>query len=119
MASTTLVTPVAFVGLGPIGRSALAHALFRPGLRIVAACDPARDVAGKPLAQIVAGAPADVRVQPTLDGFENLPDGTVAILCTQSHVPEVAPTIEALLKARRPVVTSCEELVFPQWRHPA
>jgi 4-hydroxy-tetrahydrodipicolinate reductase len=111
-------TPVAFVGLGPIGRSTLAHALFRPGLEIVAACDPAPAVAGKPLDQLVAGAPAAIRVAPTLADFGRLPPTTVAILCTQSHIPQVAPTIEALVRARLPVVASCEELVHPQWRHP-
>jgi 4-hydroxy-tetrahydrodipicolinate reductase len=111
-------TPIALVGLGPIGRSTLAYSLFRPGLEIVAACDPAPGVAGRPLAEIVAGAPAAIRVAPTLAGFASLPPATVAILCTQSHIPQVAATIETLVRARLPVVASCEELVHPQWRHP-
>jgi 4-hydroxy-tetrahydrodipicolinate reductase len=111
-------TPIAVVGLGPIGRSTLAYALFRPGLELVAACDPAPGLAGTPLDKIVSGAPASIRVAPTLAEFGRLPKGTVAILCTQSHIPQVAATIEALVRARLPVVASCEELVFPQWRHP-
>src|SRR5262249_8023556 len=50
-------TPLVFVGLGPIGRSALAHALLRHDLDVVAACDPDRKLAGRPLAELVAGAP--------------------------------------------------------------
>jgi 4-hydroxy-tetrahydrodipicolinate reductase len=111
-------TPVAFVGLGPIGRSTLSYALFRQGLEVVAACDPSPELAGRPLASIVSGAPAAVRVAPTLDAFDALPKGTVAILCTQSHVPQVAATVERLVRARLPVVTSCEEMVLPRWRHP-
>jgi len=111
-------TPIALVGLGPIGRSTLAYALFRPGLEVVAACDPKPDLAGTPLDKFVAGAPASIRVAPSLAEFGRLPKGTVAILCTQSHIPQVAATVEALVRARLPVVASCEELVFPQWRHP-
>jgi hypothetical protein len=111
-------TPIAFVGLGPIGRSTLSYALFRPGLEVVAACDPAPELAGRTLASIVSGAPASVRVAPSLDALAQLPAGTVAILCTQSHVPQVAATVEKLVRARLPVVTSCEEMVHPRWRHP-
>lgn len=111
-------TPIAVVGLGPIGRSTLAYSLFRPGLELVAACDPAPGLSGTPLDRIVAGAPSSIRVAPTLADFGRLPKGTVAILCTQSHIPQVAATVETLVRARLPVVASCEELVFPQWRHP-
>jgi hypothetical protein len=111
-------TPIALVGLGPIGRSTLAYSLFRPGLEIVAACDPAPGLAGTPLDKIVAGAPASIRIASTLADFARLPPTTVAILCTQSHIPQVAATIETLVRARLPVVASCEELVHPQWRHP-
>lgn len=111
-------TPIAMVGLGPIGRSTLAHALFRENLEVVAACDPAPGLAGTPLDKIVAEAPASVRVAPSLADFGRLPKGTVAILCTQSHIPQVAATVETLVRARLPVVASCEELIHPQWRHP-
>ena len=79
-------TPVAFVGLGPIGRSTLSYALFRQGLEVVAACDPSPELAGRPLASIVSGAPATVRVAPTLDAFDALPKGTVAIQIGRAHV---------------------------------
>src|SRR6185295_16158037 len=46
------------------------------------------------------------------------PKGTVAILCTRSHVLEVAATVEQLVRQRLPIVTSCEELVHPRWRQP-
>src|SRR5262249_47559378 len=110
-------TPVAFVGLGPIGRSTLSYALFRQSLEVVAACDPAPELAGRPLSSIVSGAPAAVRVAPDLDAFAQLPGGPVAILCPPSPVPQVAATIEQLVRAHRPVVTSCEEMVHPRLRH--
>ena len=39
-------------------------------------------------------------------------------VCTASHIPDAAATFEALVAKGYHVVSSCEELVFPQLRHP-
>jgi 4-hydroxy-tetrahydrodipicolinate reductase len=112
-------TPVVFVGLGPIGRSALGHALARPNLKVVGACDADPALAGKRLSELVSGAPSKVRVVAAVAELPKLARGTVAIVCTSSHVPQARATLEALLGRRLHVVSSCEELVYPQLRHPA
>jgi len=112
-------TPVVFVGLGPIGRSALAHALGRRSLRIVAACDADAALAGRRLRDLVAGAPRSVRVSPSVAALPKLPRGAVAVVCTSSQVVRARETFEALLSRGLHVVSSCEELVFPHRRHAA
>ena len=68
-------TPVVFVGLGPIGRSTLAHALARENLRIVGACDAAPALAGKRIADLVSGSPPKVRVSPSVAKLARAPAG--------------------------------------------
>lgn len=110
--------PVVFVGLGPIGRSTLACALARRGLRIVGACDANPALAGKRLSELVAGAPKNVRVVAEVAAFRGLARGTVALVCTSSQLKSAAATFRALLMKGLHVVSSCEELVFPFRRSP-
>lgn len=108
--------PLYFVGLGPIGRSALALALARRGVRVAGACDADPALAGRRLSDLVAGAPRGVRVAPDVSAWSEPGRGAVAIVCTSSHLRTAAPLIEALVRRRLHVVSSCEELVFPAWR---
>src|SRR5262245_5633448 len=98
-------TPVVFVGLGPIGRSALGHALARPNLKVVGACDADPALAGRRLSEMVAGAPSRVRVVPSVETLPKLARGTVAVVCTSSHVPQARATFEALVGRRLHVVS--------------
>jgi len=106
-------TPLLFVGLGPIGRSTLAYALQRKGLRVVGACDAAPELVDKRLSELVAGGPKQVRVAPTLERVRELPKGTVAIVCTSSSLKQAGPLLRELVERGLHVVSSCEELVFP------
>jgi 4-hydroxy-tetrahydrodipicolinate reductase len=112
-------TPVVFVGLGPIGRSALAHALARRGLRIAGACDADPALAGKKLSELVSGGPARLCVLPHVAQLDVAPPGAVAIVCTSSSLRQSAPAFETLLQKGFHVVSSCEELVFPHFRNRA
>ncbi len=111
-------TPLLFVGLGPIGRSALAHALGRRNVRVVGACDADPELAGRRLSELVAGAPASVRVVSDVAALPKAARGAVAVVCTSSHLERAGAMFEALVDRRLHVVSSCEELVFPRFRHP-
>src|ERR687891_572953 len=58
---------VGVVGLGPIGLEVVRAILTRRELRLVAAVDVSPSLAGKPLGEIVPGAPSDVIVAASLD----------------------------------------------------
>jgi 4-hydroxy-tetrahydrodipicolinate reductase len=41
----------------------------------------------------------------------------VAVLCTSSHLKEVMPQIEVILKSKTPIVATTEELAYPSYTH--
>lgn len=113
------MTPISVVsyGLGPIGLSIAGLALDR-GYNIVGAVDIAPEKAGKDLGTLLGRAPVGVKV--TADPIEALAKGPQIVLhSTQSHIPQVLSQIIDCLEAGACVVSTCEELAFPWYRHPA
>jgi 4-hydroxy-tetrahydrodipicolinate reductase len=104
------MTRVALVGLGPIGLAVGRAILMRPELRLVAAVDVAPSLAGRPLAELVPGAPT-VAVQGSLRAALEGVDAVA--LCTGSKMRQIAADLEAAIDARLHVVSTCEELAAP------
>ncbi len=109
---------VMHVGLGPIGLGVVRQVASRAGFRSVGAVDLAPELQGRDLGD-VAGLERRLRVKVAADAAAVLratkPD--VAVLCTSSSLPKVAPQIATLLKARVPVVSTTEELAYPAGRN--
>ncbi len=104
------------VGLGPLGLR-IQRDLLDKGLgRTIAAVDPAPELVGRPLAELVDGAP-HLPVAASLDELENWEDIDAAVVTTSSELARCAPTFRALLERGVAVVSSCEELVWPWLRH--
>ncbi|MHB0878007.1 MAG: NAD(P)H-dependent amine dehydrogenase family protein [Anaerolineae bacterium] len=98
-------------GLGPIGRRIAGVAAAKQSLRLVGAVDVSPEIAGKPLAALVANAPGDVVVVSALDALGATP--VAALHATGSHLARVRPQFEGLLQRGISVVSTCEELAFP------
>jgi 2,4-diaminopentanoate dehydrogenase len=105
------------VGLGPLGRTMVAFAAERPHLQVVAAVDPAPDIAGRDLAELCDLGPAGVTVVPSLAGAP-VDDADVAVLTTYSDLDRVEGQLVELAAAGLPVVSTCEELSYPWVDHP-
>jgi 4-hydroxy-tetrahydrodipicolinate reductase len=105
---------VAIAGLGPVGQSVARSVLQTPGLKLVAAADPAPLHAGKDLG-VVLGLPRKLKlkVEGNPERFFKKVRADVAILCTSSLLKDVKPQVTALLQHRVNVLTTCEELAFP------
>jgi len=105
---------VMHMGLGPIGCAIARQVAERKRFVPVAAVDidPAKQ--GLDLGA-VAGLDRKLRVKVTDDPRRAIrksrPD--VVVLCTSSSLAKVMPQIEALLKARVPIVSTTEELSYP------
>lgn len=121
---TAMRARVALVGLGPIGVEVARALGGRANIEILGAADPAPDKAGKSLGEIT-GWPAG---GPTIDGraadlyartSASRGRGDVVILCTGSRLESVTPQIEEAIDAGMHVVSTCEELSFPQLKSPA
>ncbi|MFN0063986.1 MAG: dihydrodipicolinate reductase [Myxococcaceae bacterium] len=105
------------MGLGFIGQELVKAALRSPELDLVGAVDLNPAFAGRPLSEIVPGAPK-VLVGESLEDVLGKKRGVVLLHATGSRMPQV---IDQLLEAVRldvAVVSTCEELAFPYLRHP-
>ena len=105
---------VLHVGLGPIGAGIVRQVAVRQGLRIVGAVDIDPAKSGHDLGEVV-GLDRKLRVRVNSDLHAAL-EGTspdVVLLCTSSALKTVAPQIETILKARKAIVSTTEELAYP------
>src|SRR5260221_10014549 len=105
-------------GLGPIGSAIVKQVATRPGFKIVGAIDIDPAKVGRDLGDVV-GLPKRIGAKVSGDAAKALkaarPD--VVILCTSSSIKKVLPQIEAILKAKTPIVSTTEELSYPGYTH--
>ena len=109
---------VVHVGLGPIGSAVLKQLAGRRGFKVVGGVDVDAAKVGRDLGD-VAGLPQRLGVKVSADIAKTIksakPD--VVVLCTSSSIKQVLPQLEAILKAKKPVVTTTEELSYPGYTH--
>ncbi len=112
------VIRVLHFGLGPIGAAIAKQAAARPGFKIVGGVDIDPAKAGRDLGDVV-GLNRRIGVKIFSDAVRALkstrPD--VVVLCTSSSIKAVMPQIETILKAKKPIVTTTEELSYPGYTH--
>ena len=113
---------VALVGLGPIGVEVGKALAGRDGFALLGAADPAPDKAGRPLAGLLGGAFPGVAIRNSaaaLYGETAASRGRsdVVLLCTGSRLHAVLPQIEEAIAAGFHIVSTCEELAYPELRH--
>ena len=115
---------VALVGLGPIGIEVGKALVGRPNVEILGAADPAADKAGRTLGEVLGGPAGG----PPIDAMASALYGRsaagraktdVVILCTGSRLESVTPQIEEAIDAGFHVVSTCEELSFPELKSSA
>ena len=109
---------IVHVGLGPLG-ARIASELQARGLgTVVGAVDTASALAGKPLSSVVPNA-ASIAVSADLDDcLARCGHVDAAVVTTSSDAARCAETFRTLLRAGLPVVTTCEEMLWPWLRHP-
>ncbi len=116
---------VALVGLGPIGLEVGKALIGRRGIEILGAADPAPHLAGRSLAEALGAAAAPAlpvdgdaaALYARSAGSRQKRD--VVLLCTGSRLESVVPQIEQALDAGFHVVSTCEELSYPELKHAA
>jgi len=113
---------VSLIGLGPIGIEVGKALSGREGIELAGAADPAPDKAGRPLASMLDGAFPGVMVTPSAAALYGATSGSrsrsdVAVLCTGSRLHSMLPQIEEAIAAGLHIVSTCEELAYPELRH--
>ena len=105
-------------GLGPVGAAIAKQIAARPGFRIVGGIDIDPTKVGRDLGDVI-GLSKRIGIKVSDKPAKSLksakPD--VVVLCTSSSIKEVMPQIEAILKAKKPIVSTVEELAYPSYTH--
>jgi len=103
------------LGLGPLGQKIIKFALERPFIRIIAAVDPAPDIAGRDLGEVCGLEKMNLVVNPDLVTALKIAKPAVALVSTVSSLKKLEPQVIELAKAGLHIVSTCEELSFP-WK---
>jgi hypothetical protein len=107
---------VLHMGLGPIGAAVVKQVASRQGFHSVGAVDIDPAKIGKDLGTVI-GLDRKLKVTITDDIRKAIkatkPD--VVALCTSSALEKVLPQIEAITKAKVPIVSTTEELAYPYY----
>lgn len=111
---------VALVGLGPIGIEVGRALAGREGIQFLGAADPAPDKAGQLLATLLGSAlGGGLRVDALAAELyarsrSSRQKRDVVLLCTGSRLASVTTQIEEAVEAGLHVVSTCEELSYPE-----
>lgn len=105
-------------GLGPIGAAIVKQVAARPGFKIVGAIDIDPNKVGRDLGDVV-GLPKRFGIKVSADAAKALkaakPD--VVVLCTNSSIKKVMGQIETILESKTAIVSTTEELSYPDYTH--
>ena len=103
-------------GVGPVGAAVVRQMAHRRGFKSVGAIDIDPMKVGRDLGDVV-GLTKRLDIKVSKDAAKALksarPD--VVVLCTSSLLKNVMPQIETILKARLPIVSTTEELAYPEY----
>ena len=107
------------IGLGYIGLAVTQILAEREGYELVGAADIDPALAGSDLGQL-AGLPGGlgIPVSGSISEALSITRADVAVLTTASRMEEITPQVLELVERGLPVVSTCEELVYPWRTHP-
>jgi 4-hydroxy-tetrahydrodipicolinate reductase len=107
------------VGLGPLGKMMVADMARRGIARVVEAVDIDPAVVGNKLSAVVPECGFDCTVKPSIAEAVGTGGGRfdAALLTTSSDLAKCMGSLRELLAMGLPVVSTCEELLFPWLRH--
>jgi hypothetical protein len=102
------------VGLGPIGAAVARQVADRPGFQVAGAVDLDPSKVGRDLGDVIGlGRATQTGVTADLKAALATSKPDVVLLCTSSSLRSVWPQIEAILRSRRAIVSTTEELAYP------
>lgn len=115
---------VALVGLGPIGIEVGKALLGRKTIELLGAADPAPAIAGKNLSDLIGPSARKMTVDSSAKALyarsaRGREKRDVTVLCTGSRLESVLPQIEEAVEAGLHIVSTCEELAYPELKNQA
>jgi hypothetical protein len=120
MRATKMKIKIAQFGLGPIGIETLKLAATKPWAQIVGGVDIDPNKIGKSLTEVTGIKGLEkVRVYSSFAELAKKSKPDVVLHTSVSRMKTAFPHLEPIIKAGVSVVSSCEELLFPQLKEPA
>ena len=107
------------VGLGSIGQAIAVRAQRDAGLALVGAADPNPELAGRDLGELIGVGKLDIEVGSELDPLLETVRPDLVLHATGSFLEEVRTQFLPILDRGLSVISTCEELAYPFYRHPA
>ena len=112
---------IALVGLGPIGIEVGKALVGRANIEILGAADPAADKSGRRFSELIGAGPPLPVDGSARDLYARSSDSRsrsdVVVLCTGSRLASVLGQIEEAISAGMHVVSTCEELAYPELKN--
>lgn len=109
---------IILMGLGPIGAAIGRLVTEKPAMKIVGAIDLDPAKVGHDVGRVI-GLEKDLGVTVSSSAADVLAlDADVVMHCTGSYLESVKDQLFACLKARKNVVSTCEELAYSRRKHP-
>ncbi len=106
-------------GLGSIGQAIAVRAQRDAGLALVGAADPNPELAGRDLGELIGVGKLDLEVGSELDPLLETVRPDLVLHATGSFLEEVRTQFLPILDRGLSVISTCEELAYPFYRHPA
>lgn len=107
------------IGLGAIGSEIARVISLHKGMEIVGAVDIDKEKVGRDLGEVIGLGRMGVIISDKAEEILVPGRADLVILSTRSHLPQVYPEIVMAIKARMDVISTCEELFYPQAQYPS
>lgn len=109
------MTTVIQYGVGAIGRE-IAKLLIERDHDVLGAIDQSDELIGRDLGELLGGSAMDVSIDDDAERvLAHMAD--VVMHSTRSRLDEIAPDIRHVLAAGSNLISTCEELAYPAYRH--
>jgi len=106
-------------GLGSIGQAIAVRAHRDAGLQLVGAADPNPELAGRDLGELIGVGKLEIEVAAELEPLLETVRPDLVLHATGSFLEEIQTQFLPILDHGLSVVSTCEELAYPFYRHPA
>lgn len=100
-------------GIGVIGQKLATHLLEKEGVEIVGAIDINPKIVGKDLGEVMGIKKLGVKISSDVDAVLNDTKPDIVAHTTMSYLKQTYPQFEGILKHGVDVVSTCEELSYP------
>jgi 4-hydroxy-tetrahydrodipicolinate reductase len=106
-------------GVGAVGSLIAKFLLEKEGVEIVGAVDAAKDKIGKDLGEVLGlNKRLEIRVSNDVNAVLSKVEADIAIHATSSYLKDTYPQLASIVKHGVNVVSTCEELSYPQYSKP-